>query len=76
MPTGLSDSPDIFQDHITNLVGDIEYARAYLDNLLCLVYRIFNNYLDKLEELLQRLLIAELKVNAKSAYFVLAKLHI
>ena len=73
---GLSGSPDIFQDRMTNLVGDLEYARAYLDDLLCLACGTLDDHLDKLEELLQRLLIAELKVNAKSAYFVLAKLHI
>ena len=52
LPIELSDSPDIFQDCITNLVGDLEYARAYYDDLLYLVCRIFNNDLDKLEELL------------------------
>ena len=36
LPMGLSGSPDIFQDRMTNLVGDLEYARAYLDDLLCL----------------------------------------
>ena len=73
---GLSDSPDIFQDYMANLVRDLEYARAYLDDLLCLACGTFNNHLDKLEELLQRLLIAGLKVNAKSVYFVLKKLNI
>ena len=69
LPMGLSGSPDIFQDRMTNLVGDLEYARAYLDDLLCLTYGTFDDHLDKLEELLQRLLIAGLKVNAKKCVF-------
>ena len=49
----LSGSPDIFEDHMTNLVGDLEYARTYLDDVLCLAYGTFDNHLDELEELLQ-----------------------
>ena len=73
---GLLDSPDIFQDRMTNLVRDLEYARAYLDDLLCLACRTLNDYLDKLEELLQRLLFTELKVNTKKCIFCSKNLHI
>ena len=54
---------------MTNLVGDLEYARAYLDDLLCLTCGTFDDHLDKLEELLQRLLITGLKVNTKKCVF-------
>ena len=52
LPAGLSGSPGIFQDRMTNLVRDLEYARAYLDDLLYLACGTFEDYLDKLEELL------------------------
>ena len=56
---------------MTNLVRGFEYARAYLDALLYHTCRKFDNYLDKLEELLQCLLFVGLKFNVKSMYFVL-----
>ena len=34
LPICLSSSPGIFQDRVTNLVRDLEYERAYLNNLL------------------------------------------
>jgi len=69
LPMGLSGSPDIFQDRMTNLVGDLEYARAYLDDLLCLTCGTFDDHLKKLSELLWRLESAGLKINAKKSKF-------
>ena len=65
----LSGSPDIFQNRMTNLVGDLEYARAYLDDLLCLICSTFDNHLEKLSELLWRLESAGLKINAQKSKF-------
>lgn len=66
---GLSGSPDIFQDRMTNLVGDLECARAYLDNLLHLACGMHDDHLSKLEVLLERLQTAGLKVNAEKSFF-------
>ena len=52
LPMGLSGSPDIFQDRMNNLVGDLEFARAYLDDLLCLTCDSFDDHLNKLEIIL------------------------
>ena len=69
LPMGLSGSPDIFQDRMTNLVGDLEYARAYLDDLLCLTCDTFQDHLNKLDVLLSRLQKSGLKVNAQKSVF-------
>jgi len=72
---GLSGSPDIFQDRMTNLVGDLEYARAYLDDLLCLTYDIFQDYLNELDVLLSRLQKLGLKVNAQKSVFCMDQIE-
>ena len=69
LPMGLSGSPDIFQDRMTNLVGDLEYARAYLDDLLCLTCSTFEDHLEKLDVILNRLNKSGLKVNAQKSTF-------
>ena len=34
LPMGLCNSPDIFQEKMSILMGDLEYVRAYIDDLL------------------------------------------
>ena len=36
LPMGLCNSPDIFQEKMNILMGDLEYVRAYIDDLLIL----------------------------------------
>ena len=60
---GLNGAPDIFQDRMSELVYDLEYARAYLDDLLCLTNGSFQDHLSKLDTLLTRLTEAGLKAN-------------
>ena len=36
LPMGLSISPDIFQENMSELMSGLEFARAYLDDLLIL----------------------------------------
>jgi hypothetical protein len=43
---------------------DLEYARAYLDDLLCISRSSLEDHLEKLEEVLRCLRDAGLKVNA------------
>jgi hypothetical protein len=33
---GIAGSPDIFQGKMLELMGSLEYVRAYLDDLLCI----------------------------------------
>ena len=41
LPMGLCNSPDIFQEHMSELMCDLEYVRAYIDNLLVVTKGFF-----------------------------------
>jgi hypothetical protein len=69
LPMGLCNSPDIFQEKMNTLMGDLEYVRAYIDDLLILTKGSFTDHLQKLSEVLTRLRKAGLKVNAKKSFF-------
>jgi hypothetical protein len=51
------------------LIKDLEYVRAYLDNLLCISRSSLEDHLEKLEEVLRHLCNAGLKVNAENLTF-------
>ena len=69
LPMGLCNSPDIFQEKVNNIFSDLEYVRAYIDDILCLTKGDFKDRLDKLEIIFQRLQHSGLKVNAKKSFF-------
>ena len=69
LPMGLSGSPDIFQEKMSDLMAALEYVRTYLDDLLVITKGNFKDHLDKLEEVLKRLVRANLKVNAPKSTF-------
>jgi hypothetical protein len=62
---GLSVSPDIFQEKMSELMTGLDLARAYLDDLLIISTETGSNkHLEKLEQVLNRLSEAGLKINA------------
>ena len=69
LPMGLCNSPDIFQEKMSNLMMDLEYVRAYIDDLLVTTKGSFEDHLQKLERVLNRLEDAGLKVNASKSFF-------
>ena len=69
LPMGLSNSPDIFQERMSTLMNGLEYVRTYIDDLLCITKGNWEDHLDKLETVFQRLREAGLKVNAKKSFF-------
>ena len=69
LPMGLCNSPDIFQEKMSSLMSDLENVRAYIDDLLILTKGDWNDHLEQLEEVLQRLRDAGLKINAKKSFF-------
>ena len=66
---GIAGSPDIFQAKMSELMASLEYVRAYIDDILCITKGSFEDHLDKLGEVLGRLQVAGLKVNARKSYF-------
>ena len=69
LPMGLCNSPDIFQEKMSNLMSDLEYVRTYIDDLLIITKGNWADHLDKVEQVLVRLEKAGLKVNAKKSFF-------
>jgi RNase H-like domain found in reverse transcriptase/Reverse transcriptase (RNA-dependent DNA polymerase)/Integrase zinc binding domain len=69
LPMGLCNSPDIFQEKMSSLMQDLEYCRAYIDDLLILTKGDWKEHLRNLDTVLSRLREAGLKVNAKKSFF-------
>ena len=69
LPMGLCNSPDIFQERMSDMFADLEYVRAYIDDLLCVTSGSWTDHLNKLEATFECLQEAELKVNVKKSFF-------
>ena len=69
LPMGIMCAPDIFQEKMSNLMEGLEFARTYLDDLLCLSKGTFDEHLKDVETVLIRFQKANLKVNASKSSF-------
>ena len=47
LPMGLCNSPDIFQEHMSDLTQDLEHVRAYIDDLLIFTKGSYEDHLQK-----------------------------
>jgi hypothetical protein len=54
---------------MSELMEDLEYVQAYLDDLLCISRSSLEDHLEKLKEVLRRLRNSGLKVNAEILTF-------
>ena len=50
---GIKNSPDIFQAIMADLLGDLDFARAYIDDILIISNGSFQDHLDKIKQVLQ-----------------------
>lgn len=75
MPMGLCNSPDVFQEKMSDLMQGLEFVRAYIDDLLCITSGDFDDHLDKVEMVFQRLDVAGLKVNIGKSFFARGELE-
>jgi len=69
LPMGVCNSPDIFQEKISELFQGFEYVRAYIDDVLLVSSSDWNDHLQKLDKVLAKLGEAGLKVNADKSFF-------
>ena len=72
---GASNAPDIFQAKMGTLFQDLEYVRAYLDDLLIISCSTFEDHLDKLGKVLHRLQEKGLRINAPKSTFATDKIE-
>ena len=75
LPMGLCNSLNIFQEKMSELIQGLEFARAYLDDLLIISKGDFDEHLDQLEVTLTRLSEAGLKINASKCSFCKTELE-
>jgi hypothetical protein len=66
---GIAGSPDIFQSKMLELMKDLEYVGAYLDDFLCISRSSLEDNLEKLEEVHGHLRDVGIKVNAEKSTF-------
>jgi len=69
LPMGLCNSPDIFQEKMSELMAGFEYVRAYIDDILITTSSDWQDHLNKLDAVLTRLKKAGLKANATKSFF-------
>jgi hypothetical protein len=53
LPMGLCNSPDIFQEKMSNLMTGLEFARAYIDDLLVISNTDFATHVDHLDQVFE-----------------------
>jgi hypothetical protein len=68
LPMGLCNSPDIFQEKMSELMTDLEYVRCYIDDVLIIGKGSFIDHMNKLKTVFTKLREAGLKVNAKKSF--------
>jgi hypothetical protein len=64
LPMGLSCSPYIFQEKMSDLMQHLNFVRTYLDDLLVISCSTFEDHLEKLECVLNILSDKGLRINA------------
>jgi len=69
LPMGLCNSPDIFQEKMNELFVGLDYVRAYIDDLLIISNGTFDDHLEKLDKVFNKLQTAGFKINAEKSFF-------
>jgi hypothetical protein len=69
LPMGLCNSPDIFQEKMSTLLGDLEYIQKYIENVLILTKSNWQDHLSHFEIIFHHIKEAGLKINAKKSFF-------
>ena len=69
LPMGVCNSPDIFQEQMSDLMSGLEFVHVYIDDILCITKDNFQDHLWKLEKVFMRIQDANLRINAKKSFF-------
>ena len=75
LPMGLCNSPDIFQEKMNELFAGFEYVRTYIDDLLIISNNSYDDHLNKLDTVLNKLQKSGFKVNAEKSFFCQSELE-
>jgi transposase InsO family protein len=74
LPMGLNGSPDIFQAIINDIMGDLPNVRAYLDDILVTTAGSYEDHLQHVELVLQRLTEVGFAVNLRKSSFAVTEI--
>ena len=69
LPMGLCNSPDIFQEKMSELLTGLDTVRFYIDDILHITKGSFEDHLEKLDEIFHRLDAVGLKINFGKSSF-------
>ena len=69
LPMGIKNSPDIFQAIMMQLLGDLDNARTYIDDILITSDGTFEEHLQHVHEVLSRLEKAGFRANVRKCFF-------
>ena len=75
LPMGLCNSPDIFQEKMSELMSGLEFARAYIDDLLIISKHSFEEHLNHLDTVFSCVVEAGFKVNVSKSKFCCIELE-
>jgi hypothetical protein len=71
----LCNSPDIFQEKMSELIEGLRFASAYIDDLLIILTGAFSNHLKHVDKVLSRLNASGLKIKASKSFFARTQLE-
>ena len=69
LPMGLCNSPDIFREKMNRLFNSLEYVRTYIDVLLIISNKSFEDHIIKLNKKLHKLKQQGYKINVGNSFF-------
>ena len=69
LPMGVKCAPDIFQSIVSNLFSDLEWVRAYIDDILITSTGDYADHLEKVHVVLSRLEKAGFRANVRKCFF-------
>ena len=69
LPMGISSAPDIFQAIMTEMLGDFDFCRVYIDDILIISNGTYEDHMEKLNQVLQRLEERGFRANVRKCFF-------
>ena len=75
LPMGITNSPDIFQSIMSDLLGDIEYTRTSIDDILITSNGSFDDHMEKSPKVLSHLETAGFHAIIRKCFFCKDKIE-
>ena len=75
LPMVLCNSPDIFQEKMSELLTGLDTVRVYIDDILHVTKGSFDDHLEGLDKVLERLTSVGLKMNFNKSNFATGSLN-